>query len=80
MPKPVLVIKARRINLLVSSRMEELRKMAKVVMQTVGEEYHVLIIEESYDVFILDGKKIEIPDLEILEIKRKIEEGYRELK
>lgn len=80
MPKPVLVIKVKRINLLTKSGMEELKQMAKVVVESVGEEYHVLIIEESYDVFILDGKKIEIPDLEILEIKRKIEEGYRELK
>ena len=80
MPKPVLVIKVKRSNLLVSSRIEELREMANVVIESVGKEYHVLIIEESYDVFILDGKKIEITDLEILEIKKKIEEGYRELK
>lgn len=80
MPKPVLVIKVRRINLLTKNRMEELERMAKVIVESVGEEYHVLFIEENYDVFILDGKKIEVTDLEILEIKRKIEEGYRELK
>ena len=71
MPKPVLVIKVRRINLLTKNRMEELERMAKVIVESVGEEYHVLFIEENYDVFILDGKKIEVTDLEILEIKRK---------
>jgi hypothetical protein len=80
MAKPVLVIKAKRNNMIVSNKIEELRKMAEVIVKQVGEEYHVLIVEESYEVFILNGKKVEIPQIEIEEIKRKIEEGYREIK
>lgn len=72
MAKPILIIKAKRINLVLKDRWEELLYTKRRIEETLGNEYHVIIVEENMKVEILNGLSFELTEEEIEELKQKI--------
>jgi hypothetical protein len=60
MAKPIFVIKVDREVLLISSKMEEFRKVFDSICKSIGDEYHILAMTKEYDVSVLNGELFEV--------------------